>query len=124
MLKYSKAIVTFLVMLGLVVLQSVYGVYDGGITGYEWLGVAAVVLGPTGLVAALANTSFSPATKALVHQVAVVAIIVIQGVQDVYAGGISDKEWLGVGVLLLTNLMVYFMPTSAPQQPSTLVRRL
>jgi hypothetical protein len=107
---YAKAVVAFLISLALVLIQSVTDVYAGGITGYEWLGIAAILVGPAGLVAALGNSPFSPATKALVQQVCAVVIILVQGIQGVYNGGITTQEWLGIGILLLSSLAVYFVP--------------
>ena len=118
---YAKAVAAFVITVLLVVVQAVTGVYDGGITGAEWLGVAAIVLGPTGLVAALKNTPFSPATKALAFQVCAVAVVLIQGALDVYNGGFTTQELLGLGVLLLSNLLVYFVPESGT--PTRLVHR-
>lgn len=105
-----KTVTSFLISVLLVVVQAVQGVYAGGITGLEWLGIALVVFGPAGLVAASNNTPWSPATKALVQHVSAVAVVVVQGVIGVYANGISNEEWLGIGLLLLSTLAVYVVP--------------
>lgn len=105
-----KTAVAFLIGLLLVVVQYVQGVYDGGVTGVEWLGLALVVFGPAGLVALANNTPWSPATKALVQQVCTVAVVVTQGLLGVYSGGVSQEEWFGLGLLLITNLAVYVTP--------------
>jgi len=115
---YLKAIVSFVMSVAIVSMQAVFDVYDGGITGYEWLGVAAIILGPAGLVAALANTPFSPATKAMVQMLAATALVVVQGMLKVYDGGIDSKEWLGIGVILLTTLAVYLTPNAGYQRTS------
>lgn len=107
---YAKAVVAFLISVALVVVQAVSDVYAGGITGVEWLGIAAILFGPAGLVAALANTPFSPATKAVVQQVCAIAVLVIQAFIGVIGNGISNQEWLAIAVLLLSNLGVYFVP--------------
>lgn len=107
---YAKAITSFLISVGIVVVQAVEGVYSNGITGYEWLGIAAVLFGPAGLVAAVANTPWSPASKLLVQHVCTVAIVVVQGMLNVYDGGINGTEWLGIGAALLAALGVYFVP--------------
>lgn len=112
---YLKAVVSLLVSLAVVLLQAFNDVYAGGVTGVEWLGLLAILLGPAGLVAALANTAFSPATKAMVQNVCAVAIVVVQGAIGVYAGGINTQEWIGIGLLLVSGLAVYVTPNSGPR---------
>lgn len=122
---YAKAIVALLISIAIVVVQAVSGVYANGITGVEWLGIAATVLGPAGLVAAFANTPFSPATKAIVQHVCMVALVVIQGVIHIY-GHITVLGWLGIAATLLSTLAVYFVPNSGAAVRSsqgTTVRR-
>jgi len=36
----------------------------------------------------------------------------------VYDGGIDSKEWLGIGVILLTTLAVYLTPNAGYQRTS------
>lgn len=109
---YAKAVVSLLISLAIIVVQWASGAYDGGITGYEWLGLAALLAGPAGLVAALANTTFSPATKAVVQQVCAVVIVLVQATQGVYSGGISDVEWIGLAGVLLSSIAVYAVPNA------------
>lgn len=123
--KYAKAVTSLVISLLLIIVQYVQGVYAGGIDGVEWLGLILVLFGPAGLVAALANTPLSPATKALVQHVSTVVIVVTQGIIGVYANGISQEEWLGIGLLLVSTLAVYFVPNAGyvPQQRVVAVRR-
>lgn len=109
---YNKAIVSLIISVFIVALQAFNDVYAGGVTGLEWLGVAAILLGPAGLVAAVSNSPLSPATKALAQNVSAVAIVVVQGVIGVYAGGITSQEWIVIGLLLLSTLAVYVTPNS------------
>lgn len=122
---YAKAVVSLLISLAIIVVQWASGAYDGGVSGYEWLGLAALLVGPAGLVAVFQNTPFSPATKALVQQVCAVAIVVVQATQKVYSGGISTVEWLGIAAVLLSSLAVYLVPNSGtpPQGTTFLLRR-
>lgn len=115
---YAKAVVSLLISIAIIAVQWLSGAYDGGVNGYEWLGLLALLFGPAGLVAAFANTPFSPATKAIVQQVCSVVIILVQGTQQVYSGGITPVEWLGIGSVLLSSLAVYFVGNSgtAPQR--------
>lgn len=105
-----KTLASFVVSLLLVLVQYLNGVYDGGVNGLEWLGLGLVLFGPAGLVAAVNNTPWSPATKALAQAVSTVGVVVVQGVMDVYDGGVSTQEWLAVGLLLLSTLAVYVVP--------------
>lgn len=107
---YAKAITSLVISLVLIATQYIQGVYDGGINGVEWLGLLLVLFGPAGLVAGLANTPLSPATKALVQHVCAVVIVVTQGIIGVYSNGISSQEWLGIGLLLVSTLAVYLVP--------------
>jgi hypothetical protein len=107
-----KALTSLVMGIAIVVIQALMGVYAGGISGWEWLGVAAIVFGPAGLVAAVNNTAYSPATKALVQHVSAIIIVLVQGIQGVYAKGITTEEWLGLGLILLTTLAVYVAPPS------------
>lgn len=121
--KYAKAVTSLVISLLLVVIQYVQGVYAGGIDGVEWLGLLLVVFGPAGLVAALGNTAASPATKALVQHVSTVVIVITQGIVGVYANGISNQEWLGIGLLLVSTLAVYLVPNSNYVVQDRVVRR-
>jgi hypothetical protein len=105
-----KTLTAFVISLVLVLVQAIQGVYAGGIDGTEWLGIALVLFGPAGLVAAVNNTPWSPAMKALAQHVSAVGIVVTQGIVGVYSGGISHEEWLGIGLLLLSTLAVYVVP--------------
>lgn len=121
-----KTVASFVVSLLLIVVQYFQGVYAGGIDGWEWLGLAAVLFGPAGLVALVNNTPVNPALKAVVQNVSAVVIVVVQGVQGVYAGGISTEEWYGLGLLLLSTVVVYFAPsdnTATPAGDSRFVHR-
>jgi hypothetical protein len=108
--RYAKAVTSLVISLLLIVIQYVQGVYAGGVDGVEWLGLIVVLFGPAGLVAWLGNSPLSPATKAVVQNVCSVVIVVVQGVIGVYADGISTDEWLGIGLLLLSSLAVYYVP--------------
>lgn len=105
-----KTLTSFLLSLAIIVVQYIQGVYADGVSGAEWLGLAAVLFAPAGLVALVNNTPWSPAAKAIVQQVSAVVIVLVQGVQGVYAGGISNEEWMGLTLILLTSLPVYFAP--------------
>jgi hypothetical protein len=105
-----KTLTSLVVSVLLVAIQAIQGVYADGIDGYEWLGIALVIFGPAGLVAAVNNTPWSPATKALVQHVSAVVIVLVQGLQGVYSNGISNSEWLGLALLLLSTLAVYVAP--------------
>lgn len=105
-----KTGMSLLISVVLLVVQYVQGVYAGGIDGLEWLGLLAVLFGPAGLVALANNTPWSPATKAVIQHVASVVIVVVQGVQGVYANGINSEEWFGLALLLLSSLAVYVVP--------------
>lgn len=109
---YAKALVSLLISVALIVVQWLTGVYAGGIDGVEWLGLAAILFGPAGLVLAFANTPFSPATKAIVQHVCAVGIVVVQGILHVYDHGISPVEWIGIAGILLSTLAVYVVPNS------------
>ncbi len=118
---YTKAIVSLVISLAVVGLQAFNDVYAGGVTGLEWLGIAAIILGPAGLVLAFGNSPFSPATKAVVQNVCAVAIVVVQGAIGVYAGGITSQEWIGIGLLLLSSLAVYFAPNTGVRERRAVV---
>ena len=110
---YAKAVVSLLISLAVIVVQWASGAYANGIVGLEeWLGLALLLLGPAGLVAAVANTNFSPATKALLQQVSSVAVVLVQALLDVYSGGFTNQEWIGIAALLLSSLAVYFVPNA------------
>lgn len=111
-----KTLTALIISIALVLVQAVQGVYANGITGYEWLGIALIVLGPAGVVAAVNNTPWSPAAKALAQHVSAVIIVVVQGIQGVYSGGITSQEWLGIGLLLLSTLAVYVVPAKTLRQ--------
>lgn len=104
-----KTVSAFLLSAALVVLQAVLGYYDNGITLLGWLGIAATVLAPTGLVAVVDNTPFSPATKAWAQGICMVGLVFVQGVEGVYAkdGGISTGDWLMIAVAVLTAIGPY-----------------
>lgn len=119
--KYAKAVTSLVIGLAVVVVQYLQGVYVGGIDGVEWLGVLLVVFGPAGLVAALGNTAVSPATKAIVQHVSTVVVVVTQGVIGVYANGISNEEWLSIGLLLVSTLAVYLVPNTGYVAPARVV---
>lgn len=120
---YGKAVTSLVISVLLVLVQYLQGVYAGGITGVEWLGLLLVVFGPAGLVASLANTDLSPATKALVQHVSTVVVVVTQGVLGVYANGISNEEWFGIGLLLLSTLAVYFVPNAGYVNKASVLSR-
>lgn len=105
-----KVIVSFLISILVVAIQAYNDVYAGGVSGLEWLGIAAILFGPAGLVAAVANTPLSPATKALAQQISATVVVLVQALAGVYADGISDQEWMGVALLLLSSLAVYVAP--------------
>lgn len=105
-----KTLTSFVISIALVLIQYTQGVYAGGIDGMEWLGLLLVLFGPAGIVAAVNNTPWSPATKALAQHVSAVVIVLVQGVQGVYSGGITSVEWMGLALLLLSTLAVYVAP--------------
>lgn len=105
-----KTLTAFAVSLLLIVIQWATGVYQGGIDGFEYLGLAAILFGPAGFVALVNNTPWSPATKALAQHISAVAIVVVQGIQGVYAGGINTEEWLSLALVLVSTLAVYVVP--------------
>lgn len=105
-----KTLTAFIVSLLLIIVQWATGVYQGGIDGVEYLGLAALLFGPAGLVALVNNTNWNPAAKAIAQHVSAVAIVVVQGIQGVYAGGINAEEWLGLALILVSTLAVYVVP--------------
>lgn len=118
-----KTLASFVVSLLLIVVQYVQGVYDGGVTGLEWLGLAAVLFGPAGLVAIVNNTPWSPATKALAQHVSAIVIVLVQGLVGVYNGGITDQEWFGLALLLVSTVAVYVVPGTTRTAGAVAVRR-
>jgi hypothetical protein len=123
-----KTLYAFLLGLLTVVVQAVTDVYNGsGVAGIgglaEWLGVAAIVFGPAGLVALVNNTPWSPSTKHIAAMVSTLIIVVVQGMQKVYDGGITGQEWLGIALLVLTTLGVYAVPAKTYSRGTPVVRR-
>lgn len=109
-----KTVTSFVLGIVLVVIQAVQNYYADGLSHpLTWVYILATILGPTALVALANNTTWSPATKALVQSACAVAIVFLQGIEGVYTrGGVSVYDWLTIAFTTLTAFGVYFLGQS------------
>jgi len=111
---YAKAI---LGAIGAGLTATITALSDGNISTFEWTVIAGAVLAGLGFVWLVPNTPEPVRKYGKMIVAALIAVAGGVGAAVVDGSGVSQAEWLGVAVALLSGLGVYVAPNAASSDP-------